>query len=209
MKKIGLLIVFGLILTPKTEAGKLAGKLLLKHDTMDVTFNIPVNFVTQKINYEKLQYRIKYVDSTGKKVVIRPEQAEEIRFNYEEEEVRMLSRYCSPGLNHEFSRKRKVFLKLEIDGILKMFKYYFTENSPAVYNGSENITTGGYSIPATRYVLQKSGEEIFIPGELTFRKNMVEYFQDCPALSLKIENKEYRKKDLEIIISYYNANCAK
>jgi hypothetical protein len=102
-----------------------------------------------------------------------------------------------------------VFLKLEIDGKLKLFKYYFTENSPVMYNSSKNVTTGGYSFTADRYILQKSDEEIFMPRDLTFRKDMMKYFQNCPELFLKIENKEYRKKDLKIVVCYYNSNCAK
>ena len=209
MRKIGLLIVIGLILTSKTAAKKLEGKLLLENDTMEVTFHVPVNLFTQEINYEKLQHKIKYFDSSGKKVIISPDQAEEIRFIYKREEIRMLSRYCSRRLGRVFLMNHHLFLKLEIDGKLKMFKYYFTENSPVMYNSSKNVTTMGYSFTADRYILQKSDEEIFMPRDLTFRKDMVKYFQDCPELFLKIENKEYRQKDLKIVVCYYNSNCAK
>ena len=207
MSKTGLLIVIGFMLTFKVDAKRLEGKLLLEHDTLNVTFKIPVSLFTQEINFEKLQRRIKYFDSTGNKVVIRPDQAEEIRFFYNHEEIRMLSRFSPYRLNDLFSKNHYYFLKLEIDGKLKLFRYYYTENSPEVYDASSDVITGGQSYSASRYILQKLSEEIYMPKNLTFRKDLMEYFQDCPELSMKIENREYRKTDLETIVRFYNSYC--
>lgn len=42
-----------------------------------------------------------------------------------------------------------------------------------------------------------------------FRKNLLEYFKNCPALINKIQQKEsgFGKYDVENIINYFNANC--
>lgn len=170
-------------------------------------FKIPINLFSKEINYEKLQYKIKYSDSTGNKFAIKPDQANEIRFIYKNEEVRILSRYNSLRLGNIFSMNKKIFLKLEIDGKLKMFKYYFTESSPVMYNSSSEVTTGGYSHSEDKYILQKGEEELVRLKGLTFRKDMMEYFIDCHELSKKIQSKEYRKKDIETIVCYYNSNC--
>ncbi|OBX22932.1 hypothetical protein BAA08_06550 [Bizionia sp. APA-3] len=42
-----------------------------------------------------------------------------------------------------------------------------------------------------------------------FKKKAKEYFQDCPSLVNKIETKIFKSDDLEAILNYYNANCAK
>jgi len=40
-----------------------------------------------------------------------------------------------------------------------------------------------------------------------FGVDLIEYFSDCPALVEKIENKDFHKKDLEFIVTFYNSNC--
>jgi len=208
MKKISFLIILGLILSIETEAKKLEGKILFDNDAVHVKFFIPVNVFSKEINYEKLQYKIKYFDSTGNKFVIKPDQAVEVRFIYKNEEVRILSRYNSLRLGNVFSVNQRIFLKLEIDGKLKMFKYYYTESSLMMYNSSSEVTTGGYSYQVDKYILQKGSQELVKVKDLTFRKDMMEYFKDCPDLSQMIERKEYRKRDLKKIVSYYNSNCS-
>ncbi|MEQ8238466.1 MAG: hypothetical protein RIA69_04595 [Cyclobacteriaceae bacterium] len=207
MRKIVILITIGLILTFKLEAKKIEGEILFADDTITVTFNIPIKFFTQEPNYEKLQYKIKYFDSTGKKIVLRPDNAKEIRFKYDNENVRMLSRHNSLGLGNIFSMSTNIFLKLETDGKLKLFNYYYTQSSPGMHNASTGAMTGGYSYSVERYILQKGDGELKRPKSLTFKKDMVEYFSDCPALVEKIESKDFRKNDLEFIVNYYNSNC--
>jgi hypothetical protein len=207
MRKIVILITIGLILTFNLEAKKIEGKIFFADGTVDVTFNIPIKFFTQEPNYEKLQYKVKYFDSTGKKFVLRPDNAKEIQFKYDFENVRMLSRYNSLGLGNIFSMSTNIFLKLEIDGKLKLFKYYYTQSSPGWYNASTGAITGGYSYSVERYILQKGYGELKRPKSLTFRKDMVEYFSDCPSLVKKIESKDFRKNELEFIVNYYNSNC--
>lgn len=80
MKRISILITIGLILTFKLEAKKIEGKIFFENDTIDVIFNIPFKFFTQKPNYSKLQKKVKYFDSTVKSIKLLPDDAEEIRF---------------------------------------------------------------------------------------------------------------------------------
>ena len=119
----------------------------------------------------------------------------------------MLSRYNSLGLGNIFSMSTNIFLKLETDGKLKLFNYYYTQSSPGMYNASTGAMTGGYSYSVERYILQKGDGELKRPKSLTFKKDMVEYFSYCPALVEKIESKYFRKNDLEFIVNYYNSNC--
>jgi hypothetical protein len=207
MKKTGLLFFIGLILTINVYAKRLQGELLLEHDTLKVTFKIPVSLFSKEINYEKLQRKIQYFDSIDNKVVLKPEYAREIRFNYRDEEIRMLSRLSPQRLHDLFSKNHYFFLKLETDGRLKLFRYYYTENSPEVYDASGEIISGGYSYSADKYILQKLNEDLYIPKILSFRKDMMKYFQDCPELSHKIETREYRKRDMVNIVRYYNSAC--
>jgi xanthine/uracil/vitamin C permease (AzgA family) len=207
MRRTCILIVIGLILTINLEAKKIEGRIIFKNDTIDVILNIPIKFFTQEPNYEKLQYKVKYIDSTGKKITLIPDNVKEVQFRYDFQDIRMLSRFNSLGSRSIFSSSANILLKLEIDGKLKLFSYYYTQSSPGMHNPSTGTMTGGYSSSVEKYVLQKGGDDIKRPKGITFRKDMAEYFKDCPALVKKIEGKDFRKDDLVSIVRFYNSNC--
>jgi len=207
MRKIVFWVVIGLVLTLKLEAKKIEGKIFFEHDTAEVILIIPIKFFTQEPNFEKLQYKVKYINSIGKKIVLRPDNAREVQFKFENENVRMLSRYNSLGLGSIFSSSNNIFLRLEIDGELKLFNYYYTQSSPGMYNASTGTMTGGYYYSVERYVLQKGDGELKRPKSLTFRNDMAEYFSDCPGLVERIEDKDFRKGDLKSIVKFYNTRC--
>ncbi len=188
------------------EAKKLKGQIIYINDTVNVTFNIPVSFLTQEPNYEKLQQKVTYFDASGIKKVLKADDAKEIRFQLGHEEIRMLSRENSIGLGSIFNMNSNVFLRIEIDGNLKLFSYSYTQQYPGMYNGSTGVTTGG-SYRLEKFALQKGERTLKVPADLTFRKDMSDYFNDCPDLVRKIENKEFRKNDLKAIVKFYNEYC--
>jgi hypothetical protein len=206
MKKLIFITVIGLIFIFKLEAKKIEGQIFYKNDTVYVTMNIPVKFFTQEINYKKLQYKIKYFDSLGVKKVLRPDDAEEIRFTYQYEKVRMLSRTNTLGLGNIFSMSSNIFLRIEIDGVLKLFTYYYTQ-SYQMNNTSIGMSRGVFFYGEEKSILQKGDGELKIPKGLRFKKDMIQYFNDCPELSKKIEVKVFRKCDLDSIVRFYNRSC--
>ncbi|MGS2765197.1 hypothetical protein [Sinomicrobium sp. M5D2P9] len=76
---------------------------------------------------------------------------------------------------------------------------------------------GGFSVPVTytieNYYLRRKGEEeaTHLGSNQLFTKNFMEaasdYFKDCPLLVEKIENKEYKKRHLEEVVTFYNTRC--
>lgn len=92
------------------------------------------------------------------------------------------------------------FAELIVDGELKLLKR-------TVSNGN------GYSLNIVEETLfqRLDNEPIeFNYVELqSFKSKAMEYFKDCPSLVKKIEEKEYKRNDLEVIVKYYNDNCAK
>lgn len=119
----------------------------------------------------------------------------------------MISRSNSIGLGNIFTQSSDIFLRIEIDGYLKLFYYHYTKSSPDMYNSSTGMTRGGYSYGAEKFILQKDDDELKRPKTMTFRKDMIEYFNDCPELVNKIESKEFSKRDLEEIVLFNNINC--
>lgn len=196
-----------MLFTLSLQAKKIEGKIVFENETVNVVFNIPIIMLQDAPNYQKIQQRVQYYDAVGKKQTLWPEDAKEIQFTYGQENVRMISVVNSIGLGNPLASSNQIFLKLEIDGHLKLYSYFYSQSSPGMVNPATGIMGGGYSYNMDRYVLQKGDGELKKIKGASFKKDMSEYFSDCPSLAQKIENKEFRKDDLESMVNIYNAEC--
>ncbi len=124
-------------------------------------------------------------------------------------EVRMIS--CANTLGGEgmFSTSTKIFLKLEIDGPLRLYRYYFKQSSPGFYGGPGGGYAPGATYTSNNLVFQKGNGPLKQPRTFGWKKDMLEYFSDCPALRERIESKDLRRKEIEAIVLFYNQHCAK
>lgn len=199
MKRIVIILLTGLIYISPLKAIKIEGKIIYGKDTTEVIFKIPKLALKNKPDYAMLQNQIIYFDSTGKKKVLLPDRADEITFTYNNMEIRMFSVLNTLNLGSSPARCDYLFLKLEIYGKLKMYHYYSF--------GSRGGCMGCGTSGSSEVILQKRNEELVSSKMLTFRKEMIEYFDDCPELAKKIESKELQKKDIEVIVDYYNLHC--
>lgn len=209
MRKIFITLIFFFTFVSVVFARKIKGQIVSINGTREVVFNIPFRFLSKDPNYQRLQFKVKYYDESGKQLTLKPDDAQEIRFTIGNETVRMLSRINTLGGGSLFSTLRNIFLRLEIDGPLKLFHYYYTQTSPGMYSGSTGAMTGGYSYSVENMILQKGNGELKQPRSLSFRKDMRDYFSDCPDLTEKIDSKDFRRADMEAIVIYYNAHCAR
>jgi hypothetical protein len=201
------LLLIGMLVSLSLQAKKVEGKIVFANETLDVVFNIPINILEDAPNYEKIQLKVKYYDASGEKWTLRPEDAQEIQFTYGQEHVRMISVSNAIGLGGAFVSSPKIFLKLEIDGHLKLFAYFYTQSTPGMANPATGIMTGGYSFRLDRYILQKGEGQLKKVKSASFKRDISEYLSDCPMLVQKIENKEFKKDDIESVVRFYNADC--
>jgi len=197
MKKYILFFLLLIISVAVRAAEKIPGQIVVGNTTEEVTFLIPVGFFGGGPGVEAMQTGIRYIDSKGKKHRLKPEQASEFHFKYEGREYRMVSQQRSGNL---FSRA--VFMLLVIDGKVRMFEYTVTSQSSARANG-----TGGIATTTTYYLLQKPNEQLYEPRMIGFKKGMTDYFSDCPKLVEMIDGKEFKRRDLDEIVIYYNTKC--
>jgi hypothetical protein len=197
-----------LVTSLAVSAKKIEGTIFfLDNRELKVTFFVPVNFLTQEVTFQSIQNKIKYLDSSGERITLRPSQAKEIRFVYMGESIRMLSR---PNASFSvFSFDSSIFLKLEIDGPLKLFRYYQKQQSAGFGNPSMGSYSPGYAYTIESNILQKGNGELMRPTGISFRKDMAIYFSDCPELVNKIQEKEFKRGDMEAIVNTYNRNCLK
>jgi hypothetical protein len=55
------------------------------------------------------------------------------------------------------------------------------------------------------YFIEKNNKTIRIGGKI--KNKRMNLFSDCPILIEKIQNKEFKKREIIEIIDYYNNNC--
>jgi hypothetical protein len=60
---------------------------------------------------------------------------------------------------------------------------------------------------ADNLIFQKGNGPLKQPRALGWKKDMLEYFSDCPALRERIESKDLRRKEIEAIVLFYNRQC--
>jgi hypothetical protein len=199
-KNYSLLIICLLVSVGLYAAERVSGQIVYADKTVDVTMLIPVGLFGGGPNTEALQKRVRYLDAKGKKRWLKPDQAKEFRFSLNGQGFRMVSR---PYVGSLFAASPNVFLLQVIDGPVKMFEYRMTTRS-----------AGGPNMPSTSnqtisYLLQRGEEKLNEPNVFGFKKEMAEYFADCPKLVALIEEKEFKRRDIGEIVIFYNTQCNK
>lgn len=203
MKKLIGLIALLISISFSANASQIKGIIITKKDTLHVMFIIPFSGV----NYASMQYGVKYIDSAQVKHKLSPADAKEIRFEHLGDTVRMLSRFNNLSYNSDGSTK--IFLKLLIDGPIKLFDYYikntgvYAPSGPGPVQGAPVMT----SYTSNRYVLQKGIGDLVLYSKMNFKNEMPVFLKKCPDLVKLIQDKVYQKSDIERIVTYYNTNC--
>ncbi|WP_378188289.1 hypothetical protein ACE939_07460 [Aquimarina sp. W85] len=125
------------------------------------------------------------------------------------------------GMVHYVQRRVRgtntyVVVELVKQGVVTLYRTYDrsyrTMRGEPDQFGSGFVTSG--SAPIKNYYVHKEGEigithlgsnQIFSKN---FKKVASAYFKDCPVLVNKIETREYRKRDVKEILSFYIEHCA-
>jgi hypothetical protein len=180
-------------------AKKTEGLIIFPNDTIRVTFKIPTNLSGTVPSFAELQRSIVYFDTDGNKKKIRPTDALEIQFTIDNISYRMLSRKMT--LETYNSAKSELldsimFLKLEVDGYLKLFSFNQS------YPGEPNKDVS--------YIFQKDGSELKWLNRSRVEKDMLEYLNDCDAVAELIkESNTFIGVNVIPIVKKYNSDCGK
>lgn len=108
----------------------------------------------------------------------------------------------------------RVMKELEV-GKVNLYTIETHTSSAPIYTGGAGggWTGGGFSYQINNLYVQKEGEiKVTHLGSTglfskNFKKAASEYFKDCPDLTEKIMNKEFKKRDIRTIVKYYNESC--
>ncbi len=197
MKKTVFLFIFlftGLSLFSREAQGYYID---LMNDTFNVRFNIPITDKNEPyIQY--LHFGVKFLDKNNVPREMKPHQAKEIRFVYNNKTTRLIAHadYLNLGQKMFKSRKTYIFLKLEVKGKLKLFSYYHTQH-----------VSMDFSFQSKMMIFQKGNDLLFIPSNMRFRRSMKKYLKDCPEVVKRLKLKLYGKGDEIEIAKAYNEKC--
>jgi hypothetical protein len=163
-------------------------------DTIHATLDIPDN----DAKLFTLDESIEFYDAGGSKQSLSIDLIKEISFTHNSENVRMVSipfkhtGYTDPlPGNHE-----NILMQVVVDGKVSVYKYYYKEPA-GQFAGSVK----------EKYLLKNEGGEYYEPPYLTFKKDIAGYLCDCPVLIDKIEDGQYKRKQLTELIAEYNQTC--
>ncbi len=205
MKKVFLLIAVTLMIFISAEAAKkIEGYIHYNNNRKEkVTFLIPFISLNSEPAYVDLQQQIKYL--VGKeKVILKADDVMEISFSINGQEIRMISVY--DNFQTMLTASSMIFLKLEVDGPVRLYSYYSTTSSQGMVSANGNVSVGRIYTTA-HLVVQRDNGKLVRPLPLSFREDMMEFFADCTELVDKIDKKILILSDLKIIVAEYNTKC--
>jgi hypothetical protein len=183
------------------------GKIIFNNnDTIEAQFDIPTKTLNDKVKLDELQYGVFFYDSTMKKKFLSPNQAKEFSFTYDNELFIMRSAFNDLESNMFGSASRKAFLKLLIDGKIKLFD--FSEQKRITDNGGVNgILIGTYKYTKGSYVIQKENGKAHKLEKIGFKGQILTLVNDCPDLVKIISDGNWGRNEIDKIIAFYNNDC--
>ncbi|AOW20229.1 hypothetical protein [Urechidicola croceus] len=203
MKKI--VIILFLLISISSFAQKQKATLYFKDGTTKTGL---AKFTTfeEKIKFRKNRNSKKVVYDSNKidKIIIR-ENDKNIEYRYKFVE----------------GRERAILLEPLVEGEITLYRDLKEGYSPGVsvggYGGGGmgmGMTMGGGYYSISNYFVARGNEKKLQNMGSTalfgknFKKAAKEYFKDCPSLVKKINDKEFKKRDIVDVVEYYNNNCA-
>jgi hypothetical protein len=201
LKYVFALIVLSLcFISVTTTAKKIEGYYIASPSGQKIktTFLIPFGFFSGEPNYERMQTGIRCIDG-AEKFRLMPDEASEVSFTYGGITVLIRS------VRNDLSGGDQMFLHVVVDGPLSLYHYYESYYSPGSFSPGTGMSTGGGKQTTLRLILQRDGNEMFKVRRLFFKKDLTEFFSDCPALLPKINASGV--SDLPALVKNYNETC--
>ncbi len=172
----------------------------------------------QKEGYGKLaaSNSVKFKDSKKGKVE-----------KYTRDDLKAVKIYTDEGIKKYVyvkveNYKKSILINEVMKGDLTLYKEtQYNSASSGFAVGASNMNTGmgiglgGGSSKTTQYFLLKKGRDEAVnfgkKGEVitkNFKKVAKESFEECPSFLTKVENGDFKRKDIVEMVEFYNENCA-
>lgn len=162
---------------------------------------------------DKIKFR---KDKNSEKSTYTSEELKSIEIH--NKKIQFFGKRTKPGYVHYYYKKIKtqgspLLLEILEEGKVKLFLDY-KQSTSAPMMGANGTMTGGGTYTINSYYVSKNDDEIVTHlgdrGNLfskNFKKAASEYFKDCSRLVKKIQDKEFRKRDIIKVVKFYNEDC--
>jgi hypothetical protein len=169
---------------------------------------VPTALLSDKVSNQNACNGFDFIDKKNKTQTLYATDIKEYGFTYQGEKYvyQSLSETKGEEIYVMGIKVRQPFYRLLQDGAVKLYYTYVT-----------HTTTNGGSTTSLEYLFWRGLNDTFTTGTNPFKrsgqgvnaKSLEEYFEDCPELSQKIKNKEYKNGDdrYERIAKFYNTSC--
>ncbi|MCE3228714.1 MAG: hypothetical protein K0S32_3265 [Bacteroidetes bacterium] len=203
MKKFPFIFFLAVLFSNHIQAKKVSGYIIeVNNDTTKVIFDIPLDSpFGGDPDLERLQWKVKYYDSTKVKKILIPKMVKGIVFTFERRTIKMITCFDNLGVvDGKSSYQREFFFHVISEEKIITLRAYRTLLLEGINGGKGMASFGDFP-----YVYRKNN------GELFFDKtpDVAKYFTDCPDIMKKINNKEYQNDYIAQIVNDYNKVCGK
>lgn len=105
-----------------------------------------------------------------------------------------------------YTDKYRDFKLLEnvLEGEVKLYKL---EEVNIIYFGNGPNKTISEST-SLEYFVKHQNDKTAIDIMFGFKKKIAQFFSDCPDIIEMVNDKTFKKDDIELIVNYYNKNCS-
>lgn len=154
-------------------------------------------------DYSYLQSKAMFVDKDNMPQMIKPRDVNKLVFEANGETITMLTCKNTINIDNQLGNSHYIFLKLIIDGYVKLYEYYIKENTNSHCNPGAGVYFDERSA-ADKYCIQLGNSDLIKVKGISFKKDFTNLFADYQVLSDKINNKTYTKEDIQTIVNEYN-----
>jgi len=203
-------LIFVLLLIYNFNYGK---KIEVYYITTDnekhyIVLDIPVDLLSDEINFQAIQFTLKYYDKNGDKQKLYLELIYEVGLNYYGEKIVLRKLINSIDLvPMALFDTRHILLKLVKEDVVSSYSFYGTWYT---------VTQGGFGLAGSGsfynygvLILVKKDGTMVDSSTGSFKNKIRKFFSDCPELVEKINDKIFKRKHIEEVIEYYKLNCFK
>jgi len=173
---------------------KISGTILTNDKQLEVELKIPLG-LKESINFEKLQRKIIYYFK-GKKHKVRPEEIEEVRFEYKGQKYRLVS--LNVKITTFVTAKRRLLLRLHKDGSIRLFTILYKDRV-----GSGSFSTSNY------WAINKEGVEAEVINGQSRERILKELKEDCKKIGYQNTSTKIIVNDIEDLVDFYNGESTK
>jgi hypothetical protein len=188
---------------------KAPGYYIKKGSKDTVKTDLEIKIKKDEIDFHNMQEEVIFFDGAEKKK-LDPNDISEVGFRYNSQLHRMNSILITFEIIGRSSGKSCLFLCLKQDGRIKILSFWGKiedTNQPehSVYRADQRYIAADYQ--EWRILAGETKKAFVCFDDVSFWDKIVIFFQDCPALVAKINDRTWGINQSDLMVMDYNTNC--